>query len=86
MEIDINGCVMLGAEEKNQVKLAGKIVDTGCGELCEKSRHLIAGMLDVYLAENLEILCLREKIKDMIISYLEIESYRYYCFKDNTMR
>ena len=60
------------AEQKSQAKLGCKIVETGCTEMNEKVRYLITDIKNIALSERSEILSVREKIKDYIISYLEI--------------
>lgn len=65
-------------ESKSDVRLAGKIVEAGCMEIMEKFNMLAQDIRDLYLCQEAEITTVRQKIKNIIVSRLEIESYRFF--------
>lgn len=65
-------------ESKSDVRLAGKIVEAGCMEIMEKFNMLVQDIRDLYLCQEAEITTVRQKIKNIIVSRLEIESYRFF--------
>ena len=58
-EISQSGCGSRSAEERNQLRLSSKIIETGCAELNERVKYLINDIKAIYLSERSEMLSVR---------------------------